>query len=132
MLVYALDMQRRAAEEQLTKLAVRLDQVTGNQEGNKAAAKRVIDSVSKLIQLPKGVDPTVAKIVNVEALQARNAFYKKAKNGDYLLVTTDRAIIYDPVKNILIDVAPVQIQPVTPQGQAASVQGSAGTVAPTK
>lgn len=117
-LVLFLDQRRRAAEEQLTQLSVKIDQLTGNSEKNKETAARVVRSVGKLFLLPEGIDPTVAAIVNVDALRSRNPFYKKAENGDYLVVTPERAILYDPDKNIILDVAPVQIRPAQPGAPA--------------
>lgn len=109
-LVFILDAKRRAAEQELTRLSVQLDKATGNQE-NKETAKRIVDRVRKLIDLPTDIEPTVAEIVKIEELRSRNAFYNKAKNGDYLIVTSTRAILYDNKRNIILDVAPVQIQP---------------------
>ena len=60
------------------------------------------------------VEPTVATIVNVEELRKNNAFYNKAENGDHLVVTTERAILYDPDEDIILDVIPVQLQPAEP------------------
>lgn len=117
-LVVALDMRRRMVEDQLTKLSVSVDQVTGNREQNKETAKRIIQQVRKIYLIPSDVEPTVATIVNVDALKARNDFYKSAKNGDYLLVTNERAILFDAKKNMILDVAPVQIAPAT--GQSSS------------
>ncbi len=71
----------------------------------------IVDAVGKLYALPPGIDPTVATIVDVDALRKTNTFYAKAENGDTLVVTADRAILYDPKKKIILDVVPVQIQP---------------------
>ncbi|MEK7591499.1 MAG: hypothetical protein AAB489_04830 [Patescibacteria group bacterium] len=113
-LVVALDLRRRAVEDQLQKLSVSVDQVTGNREQNREDARKVVESVKKIFLIPAGVEPTVATIVDVEALKSRNPFYKNAQNGDYLLVTADRAILFDADKNLILDVAPVQIQPAAP------------------
>src|SRR3989338_8072719 len=118
-LVVALDMRRRMVEDQLTELSVSVDQVTDNREENQETARKVIQQVKKIYLIPAGVEPTVATIVNVDALKARNDFYKNAKNGDYLLVTNDRAILFDAKKNMILDVAPVQLTPAT-QGQSSS------------
>ena len=114
--IVMLDMRRRQAEEQLTKLSVRTDQV--NSEQNKETAKRIVQRVGKLIVLPKDIEPTVATIVNIEALRSRNAFYNTAENGDYLLVTPTRAILYNDKRNIILDVAPVQVGPAKPAAAA--------------
>lgn len=119
-LVLILEKQRRDAQDQLTKLSVQRDQVTQNTEGNRAQAKRIVERVGRLMVLPKDAEPTVATIVDVTALRSRNAFYNKAENGDYLLVTTDRAILYDADRNIILDVAPVQIQAAAPSAGSVS------------
>ena len=72
------------------------------------------------MDIDTSIQPTVATIVDVNALRARNDFYKNAKNGDYLIVTPNRAILYDPNRDMIIDVVPVQLQ--TP---AAAAAGSA-------
>jgi hypothetical protein len=107
-LVVVLDMRRRQAEQKLQELSVQYDQ-TG-QAQNKEAAKAIVDRVRRLYTIPDDVDPTVATIVDVNQLRARNSFYNKAKNGDHLIVTNDRAILYDPTADKIIDVVPVQIQ----------------------
>ncbi len=121
LLLGVLYIKWSAAEAQLKQLSVRLEQVTGgNQAQNAAAAKAVLDKVSKLYVLPTGVQPTVATIVDVEALRKQNPFYNKAENGDNLIITPDRAILYSPKKNMILDVVPVQLQ----QGQNTSAAAS--------
>lgn len=120
-LVVVIDMRRRTAENQLEQVSMRLEQVTGggNQAQNKETAMRIVADVRRLYALPEDVEPTVATIVDVNELRKRNAFYNKAENGDYLIVTTDRAILYDADKNIILDVVPVQIQPAAADQQPA-------------
>jgi len=117
-LILTIDARRREAQKQLQQMTMKLEQLTGNPEQNAAEAKRIVDEVRKVYALPEGVEPTVATIVKVEELRKVNAFYNKAKNGDHLIVTADRAILYDPVKKMVIDVVPVQLQPA-PTDQAA-------------
>ena len=119
-LLVVIDLRRRAVEQQLAQMSVRLEQLNGgNQQENREAAQRVINQLRRVYSLPEGVEPTVATIVDVEALRQRNAFYNKAKNGDYLIVTTDRAILFDAKRNVILDVVPVQIQPAA-EAQASS------------
>jgi len=66
--------------------------------------------VGKLILLPQDEDPLVATIQDVEALVKDAPFYSDAKNGDKLIVYKQKAIIYDPVSNRLVNVGPVFIQ----------------------
>ncbi len=132
-LVVFLDMRRRQAEQQVTELSMKVDQQTGNPAQNQAQAKEIVDRVRKLYEIPQGVEPTVATIVDVNQLRVRNAFYNKAKNGDHLIVTNDRAILYDPVANKIIDVVPVQIEAAAssssvPPGTIQSQTRGAGTL----
>jgi len=114
-LVLVLDMQRREAEKQLRNLSVRLEQLTtGNTQQNREAAQRIVNEVRKLIAIPEDVEPTVATIIDVETLRERNPFYNKAENGNHLIVTAERAILYDSTKKIIVDVVPVQVQQAQP------------------
>ncbi len=118
-LVVALDVRRRSAEAQLAQLSVQMDQLNGgNQAQNEEAAKKIVEQVRLLIDIPQGIEPTVAAIVDVNVLRERNPFYDKAKNGDYLIVTSDRAILFDAAQNKILDVVPVQLQ----QNAASSAQ----------
>jgi len=96
---------------ELQKLTVMNEQLqTGNNPESIAEAKAIIDKVRKHIEIPSDIEPTVATIVDVDALKSRNDFYKLAKNGDHLIVTPTRAILYDPDKDVILDVVPVQLQ----------------------
>ncbi len=120
-LIVFLDIRRREAEKKLMQLSMQVGQQNGNQAQNREAAKQIVTKVRRLFAIPGDVDPTVATIVDVNQLRTRNVFYNKAKNGDHLIVTADRAILYDPVADKIIDVVPVQIQPTA---AAAAAQGS--------
>lgn len=120
-LVFVMDVRRRDAEEQLRNLTVRLEQLQGsNTQENQEAARRVVARVRELIDIPANVEPTVATIVDVEALRAQNPFYAKAQNGDHLVVTPERAILYSPSQDKILDVVPVQIQPADGSVQPAT------------
>lgn len=127
-LVLVLDMQRREAEKQLKSLSVRLEQLqTGNTQQNREAAQRIVNEVRKLIAIPEDVEPTVATIIDVETLRQRNPFYNKAENGNHLIVTAERAILYDSEKKIIIDVVPVQVQQTQPAPTGDVAAGGEGT-----
>ncbi len=68
----------------------------------------LVARVGKLIQLPQGETPTVATVSDVEKLRQQQ-FFVNAKNGDRLLIYSGakKAFLYDPIANIIIDVAPV-------------------------
>lgn len=111
--VLVLDGRRREAEQRLKQVSVRLEQVQGKNEAqNKELAKQVLVKMRKHIVLPADPEPTVATIVDVEKLRERNVFYQKAENGYHLVLTADRAILYDAKRDIIVDVAPIQLQPV--------------------
>lgn len=109
-LVVVLDAQRRSAENELKNLTVRLEQLQGNSEENQQRAQQIVERVRSLIDIPADVTPTVATIVDVEKLRSQNPFYNSAENGDYLVVTPTRAILFDDDRGVIIDVVPVQIQ----------------------
>jgi hypothetical protein len=117
-LAYVNYTKRVQLATELKKLSVQMEQLqTGNDPQNVAAAKAIVDKVKKHIMIPDDIDPTVATIVDVDTLKSRNEFYKNAKNGDNLIVTPSRAILYDPNRDIILDVVPVQL---TPQAAAAA------------
>ncbi len=107
---------------ELKKLTVMNEQLqTGNNPESIAQAAAIIEKVRKHIDLSTDIEPTVATIVDVEALKARNEFYKNAKNGDNLIVTPTRAILYDADRDRIIDVVPVQLQEANQQASSSSV-----------
>lgn len=70
----------------------------------------LLAQVSRLIVLPQGEDPTVATVSNIDVLRAQ-PFFANAKNGDRVLIYANarKAILYDPVNNRIVEVAPVNI-----------------------
>ncbi len=120
-IVIVIDAQRRSAEKELKQLSVKLEQLQGgNTQENQARAKEVVAKVKLLMDIDTSVEPTVATIVDVKKLQEKNPFYNKAKNGDFLIVTPTRAILYDAGANKILDVVPVQIdQPAAPTTKTA-------------
>lgn len=110
-LAYVNYTKRVQIASELKQLSVKMEQLqTGNNPESVAEAKAIVELVRKHIELDMTVEPTVATIVDVEALKSRNEFYKNAKNGDHLIVTPTRAVLYDPDKDVILDVVPVQLQ----------------------
>lgn len=71
----------------------------------------IIAKVGKLIALPLGEIPTVATVANPDKLKDQ-PFFAQAKEGDKVLVYTiaRKVYLYDPVNNILVNVAPLSIE----------------------
>ena len=67
----------------------------------------VLDKIAKHMRLPEGVQPTVATITNVDSLRKEMPFFDNAQNGFKVVVYTDKAILFDPINDIIVDVAPV-------------------------
>lgn len=123
-LVVVIDAQRRQAQKELKNLTVRLEQLQGNNQANQEKAGQVVEKVKAHMDIDTSVEPTVATIVDVAKLREQNPFYDKAENGDYLIVTPTRAILYREADDKILDVVPVQIeQPAaTEQGQGSVTQ----------
>ncbi len=91
-------------------------------------SKALIEKVGQLILLPKDEPPSIATINNVVLLQKDQPFYKNARNGDVVLIyfQAKKAYIYDPDKNIIVNVGPVFMSknppdvPVAPSGSTSS------------
>ena len=108
---------------ELKKLSVQMEQLqTGNSPENVAQAKAIVEKVKKHMTIDGSIEPTVATIVDVNALKSRNEFYKNAKNGDFLIVTPTRAILYNPDTDMILDVVPVQLQAPTGSSSSAATK----------
>lgn len=71
------------------------------------AIAELVQTVFKHIFLPSG-NVQVATVVKADELrQANPVFYQFAKEGDKVLIYADRAILYDPVADKVLDVAHV-------------------------
>lgn len=86
--------------------------------------RKLVRKVGQLIVLPEGEEPTVATVNDPEMLKSQ-PFFANAKVGFKVLIYTNakKAILYDPVNNKIIEVAPVNIgtQPQT-QGTSTPAQ----------
>ncbi len=71
---------------------------------------KLISTISKLIVLPEGENPTIATVTDPERLREQ-PFFAKAQTGDKVLIYTDsrKAILYSPVQNKIVEVAPINI-----------------------
>lgn len=125
------EMQRRDAIGRLQETEQELEKIRQSTERRGSeVARQVLESVSQLIDIPTDPEPTVATIVDVDALREASPFYNKAENGDHLIITEARAILYDPDRKIILDVVPVRInqeqQQQIPEGEEAAPEQPAG------
>lgn len=94
-------------------LYYRYNQATSDPQGqleqkNSTETKEVLDSLGRILLLPTDKQPTVAKVEDVDKLKKSNeTFYKDVTKGDYLVLYTDRAIIYRKTENKIINIAPI-------------------------
>ncbi len=109
--------QRSELQKQLAQ--VNPEQLKSTQDA--VLAQEVVAKVKKHMTLDETVAPTVAKIADAETLRQKNPlFYKNASNGDFVVITTTRAILYSLEKDVIIDVVPVQLQPAASQSSSSA------------
>lgn len=99
------------------------------QKAAQESTQELVAKVSKLIVLPAGETPTVATVTDPTKLKAEQPFFANATMGDKVLIYTGarKAYMYNPTKNIIVEVAPVSIGNPAP---AAQQQPVAPTEAP--
>ena len=97
---------------------------------SQAQLQSVIDKVSKLVVLPSDEKPTLATVTNKFKVNSQD-FFKKAENGDQVLIYTKNktAILYRPSSNKIVNYA---TGITVGQGDAGTVAGenTQATVAP--
>ena len=90
--------------------------------GNQTLLLSVTEKIGRLTTLPTGEQPALFTVSDPEKLRTQ-PFFDKAKRGDLVLIyqKTQKAFLYDPVKNELLQAAtiafeaPTEQQPSTPQ-----------------
>lgn len=72
--------------------------------------QQVVNRVAKHIKIKADEVPTVATVQDADVLRQNNpAFYQYAKNGDRLLIWSDKAVLYSATEDILLAVMPVTV-----------------------
>jgi hypothetical protein len=94
------------------------------QEQAATLTKKILGEVSQLMVLPDGT-PQIATVQDAKVLAAAQPFFSTAHNGDVLLVYPDRAILYSPSLNKIVNVGSITSGPSTPT--SFSVQKSPST-----
>lgn len=80
------------------------------QELTKQETKELIEKIGKLVLLPADEEPILATVTDKEKLKEQPLF-AKAENGDKILIyaKAQKAYIYSPSKEMLVDVVSVNI-----------------------
>ena len=91
-----------------------LNQAGNNSSSSQTEVKQAVEKVGKLILLPTET-PVMAKVTDPAKLSGQ-VFFKHASAGDIILMYkgAKEAILYDPVKNLIINVAPLNLEEPTP------------------
>lgn len=76
----------------------------------RAETESLVVKVGKLVELPSDEEPTVATVSDVSKLSSQT-FFASAKNGDKVLIYSKarKAVLYRPSQNIVINVAPLNV-----------------------
>ena len=97
------------ATEATSESNTQAEQQAESGEDAREVGATIGEKVAQLILVNEDEVPTVATIVNVNDLQVDNpGFYGAAKNGDKLVVYSDKALIYREEENKIINVLPVE------------------------
>lgn len=126
------EQQRREAQQKLTQTATELEELRKSAEASgQEVADEVLRKLRTHMEIPTDPQPTVATIVDAAALKEANEFYAPAENGDHLVITNKRAILYDADRDIILDVVPVQIDPnATPQPDSSATPNTSPAASP--
>ncbi len=86
---------------------------------------QTIKMIGKHLVLPDNEVPTMATVSDPEKLRDQ-PFFIKAKKGDKVLIYADsqKAILYDPVADRIVEVAPINASTATQAQNAQSVPAS--------
>lgn len=69
--------------------------------------KDLVARISKFLVVPTDENPSVVVLKDTAQLAAQQSFYQGAKDGDVLIVYSNRAIIYDVKADKLVNVGPI-------------------------
>jgi hypothetical protein len=104
------EAKRRSISQELVQTSQQLEEIkrSTSRSGQEVAAE-VLAKVRAHMDVPSEPEPTVATIVDVDKLRQSSDFYLRAENGHHLIITSNRAILYDPTRDIIVDVVPVRL-----------------------
>lgn len=109
------EKQRRDVAGRLEQTEAELEEIRkSTQGGGEELAKQVLEKVRHHMVVAEEPKPTVATIIDINRLKEASEFYSVADNGDHLIITEKRAILYDPDRDVILDVVPVRINKQSP------------------
>lgn len=84
-------------------------------EANRQVVDEIKKKVGRHILLPTDEQPTLVTVTDVSKVKGQT-FFANAENGDKALVYTQarKAVLYRPSKDIVIEVAPLNVDAVQP------------------
>jgi hypothetical protein len=91
-----------------------LDKINDPEYVSQLQEQQIENTLSDLeeIMLLPDEQPTVATLVDIEALKEENPeFYENAQNGDLLVIYSEQAILFREEEKRIINVAPVFMEP---------------------
>lgn len=97
-------------------------------KGQQALAQKEVDmllsEVKRHMVLPEKEKPTVATVTDAKSLKKNQPFFEKAENGDKVIVYVGakKAIIYNPTKDIIVNVGFVAVDQGNAQVAGANAQ----------
>lgn len=121
-LLYKVDKDRNEFVQKLEEKEAELARLTKDKVNEATSSEQVerdkdqelvsniLGKLRNHIIIPDFPKPTVATITDIETLKQTNAFYEPAENGDHLIITERRAILYDSDRDIILDIVPVQAE----------------------
>lgn len=105
-----------AGKQYLGKKRIPETQAEAQTALNEDSKNELLDKIKKHVLLFKeGEDPLIIRIDNAQELVQKQAFFANSQDGDVLVVYKDKALIYRPSEDVLINVGPVYIMPTAGQ-----------------
>ena len=113
-----------ASQKQLSDLTAKVPLMTSEKQEDTSLVARV----ARHILLPSDEMPLIQTVMDVSVFK-NEPFYKNAQNGDKILVYANRAILYNPTEDRVMEVGVVRSENSPfPASMSATASSSAGMV----
>lgn len=88
--------------------------ITKSQENNQTALttekkQELLTSISKHVMIFNEEEPLIVRINNAEQLRQQQSFFQYSENDDILLIYKDKALIYRPNEDVIVNVGPLYV-----------------------